>query len=373
MKKLFFYLLVFCTFPVILFSQSRTEIHIPDLPGYLTLKCDFHMHTVFSDGAVWPTVRVNEAWQQGLDAIAITEHIEYRPHLEDIKSDHNRSYEIAKPLADKLDVILIRGTEITKNMPPGHFNALFINNANLIERENWLEALREANEQGAFIIWNHPGWKSQQPEKTLWWSHHTRLYEEGILRGIEVYNEFEYYPEAVKWAHEKGLTMFANSDVHGSVFEYYGHEKTAPHRPLTLVFATEKKTESIKYALENQRTAVYFDGKLIGEGKFLLPIFYESIMIKNDYLRLKYKDSKYVQVYNNSDIDYHLKSISNSNSGFSFSNNVVLKSKSTSLIEVIGISEEINFQSKIKLPYEISNLTNTDGEKIKVEIEVVNF
>ena len=30
----------------------RKEIRIPDLNGYLTLKCDFHMHTVFSDGDV---------------------------------------------------------------------------------------------------------------------------------------------------------------------------------------------------------------------------------------------------------------------------------------------------------------------------------
>ena len=42
-------------------AQVRHEIHFPDLPGYQTLKCDFHTHTVFSDGAVWPTVCVDEA------------------------------------------------------------------------------------------------------------------------------------------------------------------------------------------------------------------------------------------------------------------------------------------------------------------------
>ncbi|MCX6329637.1 MAG: hypothetical protein NTZ85_09025, partial [Bacteroidia bacterium] len=57
----------------------RQEILLPNIPGYLTLKCDFHLHTVFSDGVVWPTVRVNEAWEDGLDAIAITDHIEGHP------------------------------------------------------------------------------------------------------------------------------------------------------------------------------------------------------------------------------------------------------------------------------------------------------
>lgn len=29
-------------------ARFRKEISLPDIPGYITLKCDFHMHTVFS-------------------------------------------------------------------------------------------------------------------------------------------------------------------------------------------------------------------------------------------------------------------------------------------------------------------------------------
>ena len=39
-------------------AQIRHEIRVPDMPGFHTLVCDFHMHTVFSDGTVWPTVRI---------------------------------------------------------------------------------------------------------------------------------------------------------------------------------------------------------------------------------------------------------------------------------------------------------------------------
>ena len=60
-------------------AQRRNEIQVPDLDGYTTLKCDFHMHSVFSDGLVWPTVRVDEAYRDGLDAISLTEHIEVPP------------------------------------------------------------------------------------------------------------------------------------------------------------------------------------------------------------------------------------------------------------------------------------------------------
>ena len=92
------------------------------------------MHTVFSDGMVWPTIRVDEAFQEGLDAIALTEHIEYRPKLSDFTSkDHLRSYEIAKKAANDYDIILIKGTEITRKMAPGHFNAIFLKDANIFE------------------------------------------------------------------------------------------------------------------------------------------------------------------------------------------------------------------------------------------------
>ena len=59
--------------------KARQEITLPMIDGYQLLKCDFHMHTIFSDGIVWPTLRVQEAWEEGLDAIAITDHIEGQP------------------------------------------------------------------------------------------------------------------------------------------------------------------------------------------------------------------------------------------------------------------------------------------------------
>ena len=53
-------------------GMGRT-IEFPDIPGYTTMVCDFHQHTVFSDGEVWPSIRVKEAIKDGLNAIAITD------------------------------------------------------------------------------------------------------------------------------------------------------------------------------------------------------------------------------------------------------------------------------------------------------------
>ena len=104
-------LTILMTVPLVVVAQddsSPRAITFPDVPGYHTLKVDLHMHTVFSDGSVWPDIRVLEAIRDRLDAIAITDHIEYLPHKDDIPlPDRNRSFDIAKDLGDRLDSDLI--------------------------------------------------------------------------------------------------------------------------------------------------------------------------------------------------------------------------------------------------------------------------
>ncbi len=351
-------------------AQSRKEIQIPDISGLVTLKCDFHMHTVFSDGNVWPTIRVREAWEQGLDAIAITDHIEYRPHADDMKKDLNRSYEVAKPLADQAGIILIRGTEITRKMPPGHLNAIFITDANKIEVDDWFEACREAKNQGGFIFWNHPGWKAQQPEKTLWWDEHTRLFEAGLMNGIEAYNSDEFYPEALQWANEKGLTILANSDIHDPIG--YNYDPAVTHRPVTLVFASSKSAESIQKALENRQTAIYFEDKLAGSQKYLEPIFKASIKIVSAPLKLANKKSGYVLIHNFSDVDFVLKSTQVPGK-YSYKKDVVLKAHYTTRIDISGKSDDIQNQSVIKLEYEVKNLIIAPDKCLNVTINIPNL
>ena len=61
-------------------NSARKEIVIPQVNGYTVYKVDLHTHTMFSDGRVTPEWRVEEAWQDGLDAVAITDHRENRPY-----------------------------------------------------------------------------------------------------------------------------------------------------------------------------------------------------------------------------------------------------------------------------------------------------
>ena len=118
------------------YPSKRVNLTIPDVKGFQVLKCDFHMHTVFTDGHVWPNVRVQEAWKEGLDVISYTEHMEYNPHSADVKVDHDRSHNLAVDLAKENNIVLVKGTEVTRQTPPGHFNALFIEDASKLVADN---------------------------------------------------------------------------------------------------------------------------------------------------------------------------------------------------------------------------------------------
>lgn len=291
-------------------TRARTPVHLPDIPGFVTLKCDFHIHTVFSDGLVWPTVRAEEAWREGLDAIAITDHLEYQPHKADVSTNHNRSYQIARKSGDDLDLLVIKGSEITHKMPPGHINAIFLTNSEPVATSDWKEQTRNAHDQGAFIFWNHPGWPAQQKDgQTVWYEEHTWLLENGLLQGIEIVNERNYYPEAHRWAIEKKLTMLSNSDIHAPLnLDYNVHEEN-DHRPLTLVFATERSPAAIKEALFARRTAVYSGDKLIGDEQFLRPIFANSIKFVKPSVQITSKDKYFLQIANTSDLTYELERV----------------------------------------------------------------
>ncbi len=277
----------------------RHEIKIPDILGFKTYKCDFHMHTIFSDGVVWPEYRVIEAWEEGLDAIAITDHIENQPSKKYVGGDHNASYEIALPKAKEKDILLVRAGEITRSMPPGHLNALFLEDVNPLDTKKPIDAIKAAKKQNAFILWNHPGWKAQQPDTCLWMPMHQELYKKGLIHGIEVFNEKEWYPIALDWCIDKKLSVFGNSDIHGISANFYDLEKG--HRPMTLVFAKERTLKSLKEAMFAQRTVAFFDGKLAGKEEFLKAIFNASLQFKT----VKLDDNRrHVKIINSSDIPF---------------------------------------------------------------------
>jgi predicted metal-dependent phosphoesterase TrpH len=256
-------------------ADTRQEVHFPSLPGSVTIVCDLHMHTVFSDGNVWPTVRVDEAWREGIDAIALTDHIEYQPHKADLPTQHNRPADIAADTARVHDVLLVRGAEITRSTPPGHFNAIFLEDVDPLETDDFYDVFAAAAEQGAFVFWNHPGWQGR--ERGQWGEQQTNLFARKQLHGIEVCNGNSYYEDAHGWAVERKMTLIGTSDIHDpSIHTDWTAED---HRTLTLVFAEERTLDSVREALFAGRTAVWQQNKLLGYEGLLAEYFPRCIQV----------------------------------------------------------------------------------------------
>lgn len=280
------FLIITCSFSLLSLAQpdhshaGARSLKFPDIPGYATMKCDLHMHTVFSDGSVWPDIRVQEALKDGLDAISLTEHLEYQPHKNDIPHpDRNRSYELALKEAKDHALIIVRGSEITRKMPPGHCNAVFIEDANQLLVSDSIEVFRAAEKQGAFVFWNHPNWVRQRPDGMATLTDmHRLLIREKLLNGIEVVNDQSYSEEALQIALDNNLTIMGTSDIHGLVdWEY--KVPHGGHRPVTLVFAKERTGDAIKEGLMNRRTVVFYKDILIGRNEYLVPLLQQSLQI----------------------------------------------------------------------------------------------
>ena len=277
----------------------RTEIILPQVKGYNIYKGDFHIHTIYSDGEVTPRERVREAWYDGLDIIAITDHLEIRsyekfmikalqPYSKDgepfvyasagagnktnkdapMLCNLNAGYEEALHYVEKEDIpiLVIRGTEIwRKPSEVGEFNAIFLKDINAICHKDLFECFRRVKEQGGFLIHNHPGWRRKTMEKS---EAQVRAYGEGWVDAIEVVNDAALYPQMIDRCVNEKLAITASTDLHRTSAQYYprGGER---YRTMTFILAKECTEKAIREALEKRRTIGYSSNNLIGEEMWL--------------------------------------------------------------------------------------------------------
>ncbi len=382
-------------------NQERAII-FPDTKQFKTVIADLHTHSVFSDGHVWPNIRVAEALRDGIDALAITEHLEYQPHQADIPNeDRNRAYEEAKAAALGKEIIIISGSEITRDMPPGHINAVFIKDANKLfnidlpkndkDKEILNEKIREmqwggtfatkehyilanrwpaekaieaANQQGAFLFWNHPDWYRQAADgiARLLPIHKTMI-DKGYLHGIEVVNGNGYSAEAFQIAIDNNLAIIGTSDVHDLIdWDYEPH--AGGHRPVTLVFARSKNVNSIKQALDERKTVIWFKNRLIGLKENLIPLINSSLSTGS----AAYSDGTTIArftIQNSSDATFVLRNLSDYS--FTNSDNIIeVPAQGTKYVQVKTLEKV----SVLNIGFEVLNALVAPNEKARINLKI---
>ena len=336
------------------FARRPAMPYFPDIEGYKTLVCDFHTHTVFSDGTVWPTERIEEAWRERLDAIALTDHIEHQPHSRDIPTQHERPYAIALPKAQELNVLLIKGTEITKSTPPGHYNAIFVKQIDPIDQPDVLDAVRIAAEQNAFVFWNHHTW--QGVDRGQWEEVQTTMYENKWLHGMEVANGDSYYPLAHQWCLDKNLTMIGTSDIHEPSIDYIytPHQ----HRTLTLVLAKERSIDAIREAVFAGRTLVWHENRLIGRQPLLEAMYAASVSVSA--VHFTRGNTGFFEISNRAFLDLSLERTGRIGPARSR-----IPARSTVQVRAAGAQEDSPSQT---LTYTVTNLLIAPNKGLPVEI-----
>ena len=313
-------------------TPSRTNFVLPQVDGLNCYTADLHAHTIYSDGELSPEERVKEAWCDGLDILAITDHIEtrrqernmlkflkgYSPekkgfepintrvsrgkHADErgIVSDLNFSTELARQTAKSYpELTIIKGAEISREpVHIGHYCALFTTDNNAIYSRDDAEAIRNARAQGAIITHNHPGWERTSCDMTEF---HKKVYGEGLIDGVEITNGTSFYPEIVGRCIDKKLYMVSATDIHATT-SYYNKQNF--YRNMTLIFAKDKSEKSLKKAFLSQKTLGYCGGYIIGEESLLAKFFQASV--KAHYVGAAKKGIK-VSLTNQTSFDYLLK------------------------------------------------------------------
>ena len=313
-------------------NPLRKNIIIPQVNGYNCYKAELHCHTIYSDGQVTPSWRVQEAWLDGLDILAITDHLEVRryeptilehlrkynpdgkPHKyvyagsakvpvndDPVMSDFNVSYREAEKAAQKYPIHVIKATEISRTKATGSdFNALFVKDIDAIYDKDHYQVLRNARKQGCFIIHNHPLIRRADATMTEF---EEKAMAEGLFDGIEVVNGVTFYPEIVRRAIENKLFMAATSDAHIPVAATM-NQQDGIFRTMTLIFAKENTEKGIKEALKARRTLGYSGGHIIGEEQLLKDLFNASVKVQ--IINEDKKGGRTYLLSNNSSLAYTL-------------------------------------------------------------------
>ena len=286
------------------------KIDLPSVDGFNAYTADLHMHTIYSDAQVTPEMRVYEAYLEGLDILAITDHHSH-PRVYRGSDDMNVAVDCAVEAAKDFDLKIVRGFEITGSEPVGHINVLFTGDLNKYRLSQGFDTkecdkvLEIARGEDAFITTNHPGWPDQNSDLSDYIAGHIK---DGTIQGIEVFNHKEFYPLAIDHALNYNLAMLGCTDSHYPTYMLYDQKDN--HRDLTIIFAKDKSDEAIKEALRARRTIAWANNMLCGEESLLLSFIKAAVKVER--FRTLESGEVLFRLYNSCSVPFYL-SAENSN------------------------------------------------------------
>jgi len=239
--------------------QAFYTFHIyalrPEMADLRPLRCDFHIHTSYSDGTHSPAEMVVRGRELGLDALAITDHNCYQASLEAIEFVHKSGMGITCFPGEEVTSSTWHVLSIGANAPIGYRDigangpVRFIDDqASYSELQKTLGMIRQC---GGKSFLAHPYWTSgrrmNQPAEE-----YEHLLSEGGVDGIELLGEVLWEENLRSLARyseldsKAKLPILGNSDTHSPQHTFGSY--------WTLVFARSNSQEDIMTAILDHRS-----------------------------------------------------------------------------------------------------------------------
>ena len=335
------------------------KIDLPQVNGFNAYTADLHMHTIYSDAEVSPEMRVMEAYMEGVDILAITDHHPH-PRRDRGSNDMNIAYDCAAKAAKNLDIKIIRGFEITGSEPVGHINVLFTGDLNKyildgrFGPEECDRILEIARSEDAFITTNHPGWPDQNSDLSDYIIGHI---QDGTIGAIEVFNSKEFYPLAIDHALRYKLAMFACTDSHYPTYMYFDQQNN--HRDMTIIFAKDKSDEAIKEALRARRTLAWANNMVCGEEALLTEFLKASI--QPVFVRELEGGKVHFRLFNSSSVPFYLSTEDNTENIYLPAGGYAESIRSKSSTENVFQADNLYCGSKAHPAFPLSFLLDDSG------------
>jgi len=249
-----------------------------------TLLCDFHIHTICSDGSLSPIEVVRLHGDQGFDVISITDHVYGREEIlgrlgrrlwperknfivteEDFPGYLSALKEAREYAWEEYQMILIPGAEICRDRFFRPFYGIHIVIIDIQQYINPelppLEILKEGKRQGAVTVVAHP---------YPYWAHLLHPVR-GTLYGLR--NKDELSPFVDGWEIGNQRRIYQNTaNLPGALLGASDFHVIADIRGWKTAITCKKDKEAVKEALrENRGVEPFFfqpkEGSLIGQEK----------------------------------------------------------------------------------------------------------
>jgi len=239
--------------------QAFHTFHIyalqPEVADLRPLRCDFHIHTSYSDGKSSPAEMVVRGRELGLDALAITDHNYYPASLEAIEFVRKSGLGITCFPGEEVTSATWHILSIGANGPIGYKDIGPDGPISFTDEQASYTRMQEIlgiiHQHGGKAFLAHPYWiagrRMHQPMEE-----YERLLSEGGVDGIELLGDVPWeenlrslvrYSELVS---KDKLAILGNSDTHAAEHTYGSY--------WTLVFARSNSQEDIMAAILERRS-----------------------------------------------------------------------------------------------------------------------